>query len=161
MSLNNISLSDALLADLYPNVLVQGSAKPKVTKVPAPFLGGNEKNILILVNQKDAVFLHEKELAFLTAVLSACQLHLSHVAIVNRALLKDGSFADVQVQFSPKKVLLLDVPPQEAGLAEGELYTVQTADGFEAVVAPSLSEIEETKQSKSKFWIALKQLFCL
>lgn len=161
MSLNNIALSNALLAGLYPNVLVQGATVAAPTETPVPFLGRNEKNILILINQKDAAYLSEKELGFLTTVLSACQLSVNDAAVVNWASLNDKSLAVLQAQLSPKKVLLLNVNPEEAGLPAGEWYAVQKLKGFEAVAAPSLSEIEKTKQAKSKFWVALKQLFCL
>lgn len=161
MSLNNIVLSNSLLADLYPDVLVQGPATTVPVKEPVPFLGRNEKNILILVNQKEAACLPAKELDFLTTVLSACGLTLSHVAIVNRAGSERAAFADLQTQLSPKKVLLLDVNPEEMDLPASELFSVRTHQEIEFVAAPPLHEIEKTKQAKSKFWIALKQLFCL
>ena len=161
MSLNNIVLPPSLLADLYPNALVQGASTAPSAKVPVSFLGKNEKNILILVNQKDAAYLREKELQFLTTVLSACQLNLSHVALVNWALFKEKSFAALEAQLSPQKVLLLDVPAGEAGLPERVFYTVHKHGRFEFVSAPALSEIEKTKQAKSSLWVALKALFCL
>ncbi len=161
MSLNNITLSHSLLAELYANVLVQGPSVKKPAMPPVSFLGKNEKNILILVNQKDTVYLPEKDLAFLSTVLSACQLGLSDIAIVNWALFKEGSFVILQEQLSPKKVLLLDVKPEGVGLPSSEFYTVKSHVGLEFVATPALSEIEKTKQTKSRFWVALKELFCL
>jgi len=161
MSLNNISLPPSLLADLYANVLVQSQAGATPEKKPVSFLGKNKKQILILVNQKDAAYLPEKELQFLTAVLSACQLDLSHVAIINWALLEEKSLTALQRQFSPQKLLLLNVKPEEAGLPVSQLYAVQKQNKFEFVVAPALEEIEKTREAKSNLWAALKQLFCL
>ena len=161
MSLNNISLPPSLLADLYPNVLVQSQTGAVPEEKPVPFLGKNQKQILILVNQKEAAYLPEKELQFLTAVLSACQLDLSHVAVVNWALLEEKSLAVLQRQLSPQKLLLLDVRPEEAGLPPGQLYAVQARGELEFVVAPALAEIEKTRQAKGNLWAALKQLFCL
>ena len=89
MSLNNISLPPQLLADLYQHVLVQGTATAMHVKESIPFLGKNGKNILIVVNKKEAVYLPDTELGFLTTVLSACNLDLSHVAIVNWHHLKE------------------------------------------------------------------------
>ncbi|GAA4731501.1 hypothetical protein [Flavisolibacter ginsenosidimutans] len=161
MSLNNISLPPSLLADLYANVLVQSQTGATAEEKPVSFLGKNKKHILILVNQTDAAYLPEKELQFLTAVLSACQLDLSHVAIVNWALLEEKSLAVLQRQLSPQKLLLLDIKPEEAGLPEVQVYAVQAQNEFEFVAAPALAEIEKTKQAKSNLWVALKQLFCL
>ena len=161
MSLNNISLPSQLLADLYQNVLVQNTATAMPVKKPVPFLGKNGKNILIVVNKKDSPYLPDKELTFLTTVLSACQLDLSHVAIVNWDKLQEKTSDALLEQLSPKQVLLLDVAPSAFGFPSGELYSVQKLDSIQFVAAPSLSEIEKTKQTKSQLWMALKQLFCL
>jgi hypothetical protein len=161
MSLNNIALSPSLVVALYPNALVEHLTRKSSANEPLPFLGKNEKNILVLVNQKEVAYLPEKELQFLTTVLSACGLDLSHVAIVNRASLKEKSMAVLRDQLCPKKILLLGVKPEEAGLPGGDLYAVQAYAGLEFVAAPALAEIEKTKQAKSSLWMALKQLFCL
>jgi DNA polymerase III psi subunit len=161
MSLNNISLPLQLLADLYQNVLVQDTATAMPVKEPIPFLGKNGKNILILVNKKDSPYLPDKELSFLTTVLSACGLDLSHVSIVNWTKLREKNASNVLEQLSPKQVLLLDVEPSSLGFVSGELFSVQKQGNIQFVEAPSLSEIEKTKQAKSQLWVALKQLFCL
>ncbi|MDB5208959.1 MAG: hypothetical protein JWR72_4034 [Flavisolibacter sp.] len=161
MSLNNISLPSGLVASLYRYSLVQGSAMPVPQKKTVSYLGKNEKNILILVNHKTAPFLPDKELEFLTAVLLACGLDLSHVAIVNwhNAEEKDDT---VIHQLAPKEILFLDVAPGVVGLTSNALeYTVQNAGSIQFVLAPSLTQIEKTKQSKSQLWMALKQLFGL
>ena len=161
MSLNDISLPPSLLADLYPKVLVQSQAGAAAEEKPVPFLGKNKKQILILVNKADAAYLPEKELQFLTAVLSACQLDLSHVAVVNWALHKEKSLPFLQRQLSPQKILLLDVTTEETGLPQSQPYAVQAHGELGFVVAPALAEIEKTRQAKSNLWAALKQLFCL
>lgn len=161
MSLNNISLPSQLLAGLYQNALVESNARPVPQKKAVSYLGKNGKNILILVNHKSVPFLPDKELAFLTTVLSACGLDLSHVAIVNwqKAEEKDDT---VLQQLSPQQILFLDVLPGVAGLSsDAPEYTVQKAGAVQFVYAPSLTQIEKTKQAKSQLWLALKQLFCL
>lgn len=161
MGLNNISLPSQLLADLYQNVLVQDNATAMPVEEPIPFLGKNGKTILILVNKKDSLYLPDKELSFLTTVLSACQLDLSHVAIVNWHKLKEKNADVLFEQLSPKQVLLLDVEASSFGFPPTELFSVQKKDNMHFVAAPSLAEIEKTKQAKSQLWVALKQLFCL
>ncbi len=161
MSLNNILLPSKLVAALYRNSLVEGSARPVPQKKTVSYLGKNEKNILILVNHQSAPFLPDKELEFLTAVLLACGLDLSHVAIVNwhNADEKDHS---VIHQLTPKDILFLDVAPAVVGLTSGAVeFVVQKEGSIQFVFAPSLTQIEKTKQSKSQLWMALKELFCL
>ncbi len=161
MSLNNISLSPQLMAGLYHRSLVEVEATSWPQKKAIPFLGQAQKYILILVSHNNAPFLPDKELAFLTTVLSACSLDLSHVAIVNRHTIEDRAGLVLQ-QFQPKQILFLDVAPDVVGFPSNlPHYSVQEKDAIQFVAAPSLSEIEKTKQSKSQLWTALKQLFCL
>jgi len=161
MSLNNISLPSKLITSLYRNSLVQGDARPVPQKKTVSYLGKNEKNILILVNHKAVPFLPDKELEFLTAVLLACGLDLSHVAIVNWHNVDEKNDSVIQ-QLKPKEILFLDVAPVLLGLtSDAAEYAVQKEDEIQFVFAPSLTQIEKTKQSKSQLWLALKQLFSL
>ena len=162
--LNNISLPTSLLAELYQNVLVQGSTRPQspaTVPEPIPFLGKNGKNILIVVNKQDVAYLPDGELFFLTTVLSACGLDLCHVAIVNWQQLKEKSPDNLFEQFSPGRVLLLDVMPGELDLPAAKKYAIQTHTDFDFVVAPSLPVIENSKDEKKGLWGALKQLFSI
>jgi hypothetical protein len=160
MSLNNISLPSHLIADLYQHVLVQDTARAVPVKKDVPFLGKNSKNILIVANKDDAPFLPDNELSFLTNVLSACQLSLADVAIVNRSNLKDQTADNIIEQLKSNQVILFDVEPSAFGLP-GDLqhYTVVKNDVRQLVAAPSLSEIEESKEAKKQLWMVLKQLF--
>ena len=82
MSLNNISLSAQLIADLYPASLIE-----QLTPIHIPdtikFLGNNKKNILVLVSKDSITFLENDELDFLSSILVACKLSLADVAIIN------------------------------------------------------------------------------
>jgi DNA polymerase III psi subunit len=140
---------------------VEGIARPVPQKKTVTYLGKAEKNILILVNHKSVPFLPDEELAFLTAVLSACGLSLSHVAIINWHHAEEKGDT-VLHQLSPKEILFLDVAPDMVGFpSNAPEYTVQKAGAIQFVFAPSLSQIEKSKQAKSQLWMALKQLFCL
>lgn len=160
MSLNNISLPSRLLADLYQNVLVQGTASAVPVKKEVPFLGKNGKNILILVNNVDVPYLPDNELSFLTNVLSACQLGLMDVAIVNWNNPENKNPEVIFQQLKSRQVILFDVEPSAFGLpANLQQYVVAKDDVHQFVVAPSLSDIEANKEAKKQLWMALKQLF--
>src|SRR5215216_6730043 len=83
MSLNNIVLTDGQIAHLYPGVLIEPKTTATIPKKSPSYLGNNERKILLLVNYPVDLFLPDKELSFLTSVLSACKLSLADVAIVN------------------------------------------------------------------------------
>jgi hypothetical protein len=160
MSLNNISLPTQLLADLYQNALVQGTASAMPAKKDVPFLGKNGKNILIVVNKTDAPFLPDNELSFLTNVLSACQLGLMDVAIINLQKIAGENTSEIVEQFQSKEVILFDVDPAHFHLPSTiQQYVISKKNEQSFVVAPSLGEIEKSKEAKKELWMALKQLF--
>lgn len=160
MSLNNISLPSQLVANLYQHSLVGGTATPVPVKpAPVSFLGKNGKNILIVVDKTDVPYLPDGELTFLTKVLTACQLSLMDVAIVNANKLQQDE-ADVMEQTAARFVILFNVSPERFGLSgQTQHYTVQNLENRSFVVAPDLSAIEPSKEAKGQLWVALKQLF--
>ena len=160
MSLNNISLPSQLLADLYQHSLVSGTATTVPAKAAVPFLGKNGKNILILVNKPDVPYLPDAELSFLTKVLTACQLSLMDVAIVNWNNLSQQDPEDVLRQTATRFVILFGLEPSGLGIpSQTSLFTVQSFFDRPAVTAPALHEIEPSKEAKAQLWVALKQLF--
>lgn len=162
MSLNNISLPSHLIVDLYQHSLVGSTATAMPQNPPVPFLGKGGKNILIVVNQSNVPFLPDAELAFLTKVISACQLGLMDVAIVNWQKMPHHDTEALITQFSAKAVILFGIDPAPFNLPSNlPLYTVHAAGNRQFVAAPALNEIEKTKEAKGQLWIALKQLFCI
>ena len=162
MSLNNISLPSQLLADLYQHSLVNGTATAVPAKPVVPFLGKNGKNILILVHKPNVPYLPDAELSFLTKVLTACQLSLMDVAIVNWSKLAEPELEDVVEQTAARFVILFGFDPAGFGLpSQTPPFTVHTILDLLAVVAPALNEIESSKPAKGQLWVALKQLFGL
>ncbi|MEQ1678153.1 MAG: hypothetical protein ABL876_15715, partial [Chitinophagaceae bacterium] len=101
MDINHIDLNPALVANLYAESLIDTNAIITEKPVAAPpaesgpsrtdkpetawkSLGHNQKNILLIVNNPDVVYLTDNELTFLTGILGACKLTLADVAIVNQ-----------------------------------------------------------------------------
>src|SRR5687767_12560272 len=86
MSLKNIQLPPGVISNLYHYYLVdinKDKKKTEIAKNDNLFLGGNNKNILLLVNNTEVSFLTDNQLDFLLEILSACKLNLAHVAIIN------------------------------------------------------------------------------
>ena len=160
MSLNNISLPSQMIADLYGHSLVDGTATAMPQKEAVPFLGRGGKNIVIAVNEEKAPFLPDNELGFLTKVLTACQLGLMDVAIVNWHNMPHHDVKAVMEQFNATSVILFGVEPDLFGLAANvPAYTVHAVGNTRFVTAPPLRQIEESKEAKTLLWMALKQVF--
>lgn len=186
MSLNDIKLKPRLISELYPNTLVESSTSsvpatpsdnlisevpppaapaPKAAEAPAQkgvnFLGRNEKGILILVAKDDAVYLPDGELNFLTTILSACQLSLGDVAIVNWNTSRT-ELEPLQQQLGSCFVLLFDVSPLEAGLPINfPHFQIQQFNGRTYLSSPALSEVEKEVTIKRQLWPSLKKMFSI
>jgi hypothetical protein len=159
MELNNIQLTPQMLADLYPNVLVASTTTSVPEEDRINFLGDNNKNILVLVNEPSAKYLPEKQLNFLVSVLTACQLSLADTAIINTAG-KKTDYESITEKLRSKVVLLFDVPPVAIRLPmDFPFFQVQKFREQTYVYSPSLAEVEKDVQMKKQLWGALKKAF--
>ena len=159
MSLNNISLSPRLIADLYPNSLIE-----QLTPIPIPdtikFLGNNKKNILVLISKDNITFLENDELDFLSSILVACKLSLADVAIVNINSLTVINYRSIISQLKSKTILMFDVASDSIDLPFNYPYfQVQQFDQCTYLSAPGLKNIETDKTLKTQLWGCLKKLF--
>ena len=179
MDLNNIILPTALVTDLYETALIDSGETPVVKAAISPpaetgpartdkpesawkSLGHNQKNILLVVNNPDVVFLPDNELTFLTGILGACKLTLADVAIINRHNSPEMAYKELITHFSSKVVLLFEVEPADFGLPMSfPHYQLQAFAGSTFLYSPSLKELENDRVEKSKLWVCLKRLFNL
>lgn len=186
----NIQLPDFMLVDFFRDNLVivndvaelpktqaikspqplpaEPITAPTVKKAPLPlpkkwFLGDNQKHIVILVNDIEAVYLRDEWLQFLSNILGACKLNLGDVAIVNHAN-NPMLFTDFQQQLAPQHFILFDVPTQNIQLPfTVPFYQLQQFGSTQFLLAPSLAlmlgNTEAVKMEKSKLWLSLKKMF--
>lgn len=175
MSLNNIQLPSSVVADLYRSSLIDTgtettedfqkpstnrSSKKYKSEEVWKYLGGNQKNILIAVDYKDAVHLPDDELALLTNMLSACKLSLDDVAIINRNNHKEAGYKELSAYFKSKIVFLFDIEPSSFGLAVSfPHFQVQSVTNTTFLFSPALEEIKKDKLLKSKLWVCLQKIF--
>lgn len=165
MELNTIQLPASLITDLYKNVLIDSGDLPPVAKKTETssqwkFLGENKKNLLIVVNYPDAVHIPDKQLQFLTNLLTAIKLNLADVAIFN--IHGQQNAGEALAYFKSKTVFLFGVEPIAFGLPVNfPHFQVQPFNGVTYLFSPALYEIEDDKLLKSKLWVCLKKIFNL
>lgn len=161
MSLNNLSLTPQLIADLFSDSLIE-NFRPSTIEQTVKFLGKNEKNILILVSEEEVAFLADNELNFLSTVLGACKLSVADIAIVNLYHVGSLNYRDFIKQLNAKKVLLFDVEAQTIDLPFNfPHFQIQQFDQCTYLSAPALKNIETDKALKTQLWNCLKKLFGL
>lgn len=186
MSLNDIQLSSAQLADWYGRHLVAGSGNeapgtrpagpPAVAEIPpaatpathnpAPpaaakplqWLGKNQKNIAILVNYPKEAYLPGDELNFLASILQACRLNLGDVAIVNHAHFPLAPAALAE-QLQSRYLLLFGVPVAEPALQQLAPFTPLQQNGCSIVQAPPLDQLNNNSPEGKQ--LKMKLWVCL
>ena len=172
MSLKNLELPASVLSELYANYLVEGSiANPHSNKktekkreeTKLSHLGGNEKKVLIVVDEKNYAFIGDDDLEWLEKMLLACKLTLADVAIINIQT-KRLLIAQMKNELRPKKLLMLGPTPADLELPlHFPMFKVQEHDQCTYLCAPSPAQLnQETQEGKilrTKLWVSLKQLF--
>jgi len=164
MSLNNITLSPQLLADLYPDVLIEmyATGMPEIVDDQKPslyYIGKNQKHILNVVSKNDADIIHKYELSFLTNILAACKLSLADVAILNWPIV-ETNYIELFEKLECKTVILFNVDPISFGLPINfPPFQIQLHNKRTYLYAPSLLEIENNIDLKKRLWTSLKTLF--
>jgi|SRR5882724_7462513 len=169
MDLNHIELPPALVADLYHSLLIETDVQyddsPGITFAEQPvlkWLGENNKNILMVANYQQAVYLPDEDLNFLTGILGACKLGIADVAIVNLNNQDGISYKELLHQFKSKTVFLFGVEPTSVGLPLSfPHFQVQAFANSIFLFSPTLGELERDKVLKSKLWVSLKKIFNL
>lgn len=167
MSLNTIELPKKILVDLYKDSLVELEAPASVIKdnklqTQWKFLGENKKKVLIIVNYTDVVNIPDKELGFLTKLLSACKLNLGDVAVLNFQHHSKKDFSGIISHFNAKTIFLFGVGPDEFGMPLiFPHFQVQVFKDATFLYSPALNEIESDKVLKSKLWVCFKKIFGL
>lgn len=176
MGINNIKLPAQTIAELYGHSLI-GEAKSTIFQPTIPisneteatpakastvlkWLGNNEQKVLILVNNSTATFLPDKQLSFLTGILTACRLSIADVAILNIHHHPNLTYKEIQAELQSKNVVLFGIEPAAIELPINfPHYQLQQFTGTTYLTAPTLPELEDDKVEKSKLWVCLKKMF--
>jgi hypothetical protein len=159
MSLNTIELDPKLLADLYPDNLVESITTTVPEKVIQNYLGHNSKKILVLVSHEQVPYLPDNELNFLTNILAACKLSMADIAIANTCK-KTQPQVETLIEAEGRTVLLFGIEPSDIGLPINfPQFQLQQFNKRTYLHAPGLYELEKNIDLKKQLWNSLKKLF--
>jgi hypothetical protein len=137
---------------------------PKPVELPPyKILGNNKKQVTVVVNCPNDVFVPEADLQFLTKMLGACKLNIADVAIVNHAVAA-VHIDRLKVQLQPQFLLLFGVEPDMIQLPINfPSFKEQPYAGTTYLYTPSLGDLnqetEVAKGLKRKLWDCLKKMF--
>jgi len=166
MSLDNFQISVGLTTELYKNSLValdtpqvkSNSLKP----LSLNFLGKNQKQILILVNDNEAVYLNDADTALLTGILNACKLNFNDIALLNLSQLSEIDISLLQDNFNPKVMITFGINLTSIEIEQQfEYYVVNKMKSMTFLNAASLTQIGKNVEEKKLLWNCLKSIFSI
>lgn len=175
MNFNQNQLPNFVLTNLYTNSLViineqveekqsdTVSINEPLKQNPIAFLGENKKQIVLLVNEENAVFITDEQYSFMSNLLTACKLNMADVALINLYNI-NITYHQLQQQFTAKNVVLFNISTSQIQLPFSiPHYQLQDYAGCKFMVANSINDFMQTTQQakllKSKLWVCLKNMF--
>ena len=165
MSLDNFQIPIGMIGELYKNSLVVLDENQiighSLKAQNIQFLGGNQKNILILVNDPNSVHLNETDLQFLTKILTQCKLTLADVSIINTMNLQHISFEDLCNKLNPKQIICFGNDDFELPISSTEEYQIHNHNDRSYLFAKDLHLLINDTNEKKSFWASLKKMFSI
>jgi hypothetical protein len=162
MSFDKLQLDPYLLARIFTQPIIPGKKVPAAVVAEAPpkvkFLGENQKNIVLFIQNDSEAYLNDELFNLLTNILNACKLGMQDIAVVNVAAYSAMSFATWQAAIPMKQAVLFGIPPESMGLEAISRYQLVQANGCQLLSSDDLQVIAQDKMLKGKLWMGLKQL---
>ena len=166
MSLENFQIPVLLLPELYKDSLVQldipQASADKLEETELFYLGNNKKNILVLVNETDAVHLKDANMELLSNILNACKLNMNDICLLNVNQNNKVLVTELLTRFHTKSLLVFGTLPDNVRLPESfNAYENKTYQNCSVLLVDSLEKIAADPELKKSLWRALKSLFHL
>ncbi|HEY0272584.1 MAG TPA: hypothetical protein VGC22_05315 [Chitinophaga sp.] len=169
MSLTHIQFDPYFLARIFNQPIIPGAkpaapaltAPPAATLPPVKFLGENQKNIALLIDNAQEVYLNDTLFTLLTNILNACKLGMQDVALINLHAYPGATFDTLQKAVPMKQAVFFGVDPEKLSLQGIAPYQVNQAGGSSVLYSHELAVIEQDKAMKARLWTGLKQLLGL
>ncbi len=158
----NKSLSPFLLHEIFGQEELVLLSKDKKIQKP-DHLGNNQKQVLILVEEKKHEFLSSQDLSFLQNILKAIQYEVNDVAIINLEN-KQYNIEELIEYFEPKQIISFKVPPFNLGIQNKNIpkYTfAEIRDNIPFLHADALAIIQNDTDKKKALWLGIQRMFKL
>jgi len=132
--------------------LVEEPAEAMELVQPLAYKGGNEKGILILVEDSTDEFLNESDLAYLLKILGAVKLSLADIALVNVHRSKNYAELDYNqaLVFTANHSFKLPNPTK---------YSPTQLEGLQILLADPLNQIAASVELRKALWGSLKAIY--
>lgn len=163
MSLEQLELDPYFVAKIFTQPIIPGKSTPVAAPQKAApkvkYLGENQKNIALFIQNENEAYLNEELFNLLTNILNACKLGMQDVSLINTVSGPGLGLSDWQAGVAMKQGVLFGITPAQVGLGEEiPLYQLVTVNGATFLFSDDLQLIGTDKMLKAKLWAGLKQL---
>lgn len=128
------------------------------SKFDFKYLGKNQKNILILVNDNINEVSTKQGRELLRKLVNAIALTAKDFALVNYANYSTATYTDFNDFFACKLVLAFGVNPAQLAMAEQPLHQLNQIGETKLVFTTNLHDLDSDPASKKVLWTSLQQL---
>jgi len=139
---------------------VDSDEKERETAQPVVFkyLGKNQKNVLILVNDQHYDVSTERGRELLRNIVKALQLTANDFALLNYHPYQDQDFAALTGFFSSKLVMAFGVGPLQLGLPDYPANTIVMEGQVQLVFSKDLDLLSDNQNEKKALWGSMKKI---
>jgi len=122
------------------------------------FVGGNQKQILILVNDANNEVSTAEGRELLRKLVKAIGLTGNDFALVNYTAYQEANYKHLQAYFSCKLLLAFGVSARQLGLGDFPLHQLVAHENVKMVFTANLHALNSDQQSKKILWASLQQI---
>ncbi|MFT7032224.1 MAG: hypothetical protein ACJA2S_000723 [Cyclobacteriaceae bacterium] len=151
---SQISPQQEVVSEISVPETVQVVEEPleKIEPAIISYKGGNEKGILILVEDSTDEFLNANDLAYLLKILGAVKLSLADIALVNVHRSKNYEELDYEQ-------VLIFTSNHSFQLPNPTKYTLNQLEGIQILLADPLNQIAASVELRKALWGSLKAIY--
>lgn len=120
------------------------------------YLGGNQKNFLVLTHYTSDEFIAEAHLNALISTVTRLNYSLQDLAIINLAQNPVATWQEFLQFFNPRKLLILGSKALPANLPTLNLNEADQADDCQALYTFAFDEMMGNKENTKAFWNQIK-----
>jgi hypothetical protein len=120
------------------------------------YLGGNQKNFLVLTHYATEEFIAEAHLNALISTVTRINYSLPDLAILNLAHYPQANWEQLTEFFTPQKLLVLGSKALPANLPKLILNEADQADDCQALYTFAFDEMMGNKENTKAFWNQIK-----
>lgn len=122
------------------------------------YLGGNNKYMLIIINETSHQNMQPKQLESLLSILNAKKLSMEDVAILNFYRYPDAKFTALKQFFACSSIVLFGINPAQVDINGVQANQISVHEQTKILATFSFDEMMADTDKKRSFWNEMKKL---